>query len=60
MQNVIDHQGYVTQAEQNLKSLIKYFCDYSRDLGTFPTLSDSDFNAALSSCPIFWPYCSTG
>ena len=56
---VDDHAGYVLQAERNLKSLIKYFCDYSLRVETFPALSNSHFNAALNACPTFWPYTSS-
>ena len=57
--NVDDHAGYVIRAERNLRSLIKYFCDYSRDVGSFPTLSNSAFITALNACPSFWPYRSS-
>ena len=57
---VIDHAGHVLQAERNLVSLIEYFCEYSREIGSYPRLSNSDFDAALHSCPSFWPYSSSG
>jgi hypothetical protein len=57
--NAIDHAGHVMQAERNLRALIKYFSDYSRNRGTFPNLSQADFDAALLSCPTIWPYCSS-
>lgn len=56
LNNVIDQSSHIIRAEQNLKALIKYFSNYSRDVGTFPTLSNSAFNTALNTCPIFWPY----
>ena len=57
---VLDHAGHVMQAERNLRSLVKYFSDYSRTAGSYPHLSTSQFDAALSSCPTLWPYCSSG
>ena len=57
--NAGSHAGHVLQAERNLKLLIRYFSDYSRNSGTFPMLNDSDFDAALLACPTFWPYCSS-
>jgi hypothetical protein len=57
--NVIDHAGHVMSAERNLRSLIKYFCNYAREVGSFPKLSNSDFDAALLDCPTFWPYRSS-
>jgi len=55
----LENAGHTLQAERNLKFLIRYLCDYSRDVGTFPQLNDSDFNAALLASPTFWPYCSS-
>ncbi len=52
--------AYSLRAEQNLRSLVKYFCDYSRDMETFPKLSNSHFDAALIACPTLWPYNSSG
>lgn len=57
---VIDHAGHIMQAERNLKSLVTYLCDCSQRAGTWPSLSNSDFDAAMSNCPNFWPYCSSG
>jgi len=56
---VLDHAGHVIQAERNVKLLIKYFCDFARDAGTFPRLSNADFQKALIACPTIWPYCSS-
>jgi hypothetical protein len=56
----IDNAGHVMHAERNMRALVKYLCDYSRKAGTFPSLSNSSFDAAMSSCPTFWPYCSSG
>ena len=58
--NAADHPGRVMNAEQNLKSLVKYICDYSKNMGTFPQLSQSHFDAAMRSCPTLWPYCTAG
>lgn len=57
--NAINHAGHVIQAERNLKHLIRHFCDYSRDVGTFPTLSAANFQRALTNCPTLWPYRSS-
>lgn len=56
----IDHAGYLLQAERNLVSLIKYFSDYSKRVGTFPQLSDSHFDAAVRTCPALWPFSTSG
>lgn len=55
----MDHAGHVIQAERNMRLLVRYFCDYARNLGTFPKLSNSDFNRALSACPTLWPFSSS-
>lgn len=60
MNKTLDHPGYALQAEQNLRALVKYFSDYSEKLGTFPSLSDNQFDTALRTCPTLWPYCSSG
>jgi hypothetical protein len=52
----IDQPGHVLRAEKNLKALVKYFADYARKVGTFPTLSDANFDRALMDCPSLWPY----
>ena len=54
--SAVGHGGYVMQAERNLRLLIKHLTDYSRSLGTFPNLNDSDFDTALNVCPTLWPY----
>jgi hypothetical protein len=53
----LDNPGRILQAERSLRDLVQYFCDQSRDAGTFPEISDEDFRAALISCPPLWPYC---
>lgn len=60
MNKTIDHPGYILQAERNLEALIRYFVEYSKKAGTFPTLADSDFNAALRTSPALWPYSTSG
>lgn len=60
LNNTLEHSGYVMQAEQNLKALIEYFCKFSRELGTFPELSNRQFDTALRNSPILWPYCTSG
>ena len=57
--NAQNHAGHVIQAERNLKSLVRHFCDYARDVGSFPRLSNSDFQRALTTCPTIWPYRSS-
>ena len=54
--NAIEQPGYVLRAEKNLKTLVKYFSDYARKVGSFPTLSNSAFDNALKDCPSLWPY----
>lgn len=56
--NASEHAGLVLQAEQNLKFLVRYFSDYAREAGSFPSLKDQDFDAALKTCPTYWPYSS--
>lgn len=48
--------AHTMQAERNLKGLVKFFCDFAQDRGTFPRLENADFNAALSQCPPHWPF----
>lgn len=52
----IDQPGHVLRAEKNLKALLKYFADYARKVGSFPTLSNSAFDNAIKDCPALWPY----
>ncbi|MDX1459652.1 MAG: hypothetical protein R3348_01180 [Xanthomonadales bacterium] len=52
----IDQPGRVLQAEKSLRDMVKYFSDYARDAGTYPTINESDFRAALLASPPFWPY----
>jgi hypothetical protein len=52
----IDQPGHVIRAENNLKALVKYFSDYARKVGSFPTLSNANFDHALKDCPSLWPY----
>ena len=52
----VDQPGHVIRAENNLKALVRYFSDYSRKVGSFPTLSDTNFDHALRDCPSLWPY----
>ncbi len=58
--NSSSHPGYVLQAEQNLKSLIRYYSGYAENIGTFPLLSELDFDAAQRSAPGLWPYSTSG
>jgi len=51
-----DHPGHVMSAERNLKFLVKYLADCSQKLGTFPRLSNIDFDTALNNAPTYWPY----
>ena len=54
--NVVDQPSHIIRAEQNLRALVKYFSKYSRDVGTFPALSNSAFDTALNECPTLWPF----
>lgn len=54
--NAVDQPGHIVRAERNLKALLKYFSDYARKAGTFPTLSNAAFDNALKDCPSLWPY----
>lgn len=58
--NATDNAGYTLRAERNLRALIRYFCEYARDMETFPKLSNSHFDAALLACPTYWPYSTSG
>lgn len=54
--NAVDNPSYTIRAETNMKTLVKYFSEYSRKVGTFPTMSNAAFNNALKDCPSLWPY----
>lgn len=54
--NAVDQIGKVIQAEQNLRKLVDYFCNYAKDVGTYPVLNDDAFDSALISCPPLWPF----
>ena len=56
LNNAIEDASLILRAEASLKSLVRYFCQYSKDVGTFPTLSNTHFNVALNECPTFWPF----
>ena len=43
-------------AEENLKRLLEYFCNYAKTLGTYPFLDDGAFDTALAECYPLWPY----
>ena len=58
--NKAEHARHDIQAEQNLKTLIRYLGDYARDAGTYPKLNDEGFRAAVSRCPALWPFLSSG
>ena len=53
---ILDNPGQVLQAEQNLKSLVRYFCEFSREAGIYPEITDPDFEKALLGCPPFFPF----
>ena len=55
-----NHPSHTMKAEKNLKGLIVYLADYSKKTGTFPHLSETDFDAAMRESPAFWPFCSAG
>lgn len=52
----IDQPGHVIRAEKNMKVMVKYFSDYSRRVGTYPSLTNTAFDDALKDCPALWPY----
>ena len=52
--------GHTMKAEQNLRGLITYLVDCSKKAGTFPALSESEYDAAMRNPPALWPYCSSG
>ena len=54
-----NNPGRVLNAEQSLKMLVRYLADHARNEGTFPMLSDSNFDHALRDSPTFWPYTSS-
>lgn len=56
MHKALDNPSYIMRAETNMKSMIKYFSDYARKVGSFPALSSNAFDHALKDCPSFWPY----
>jgi hypothetical protein len=58
--HALEHPGLMINAEQNLKSLVKYLAGRAREAGTFPNLSPQDFDSAMRACPTLWPYCSSG
>lgn len=58
--HAIDHPGLLINAEQNLKSLVKYLAAYAREAGSFPKMTSQDFGTAMRTCPTLWPYASSG
>ena len=54
--NCVDQIDKVSLAQQNMKKLVKYFCNVSQEMGTYPMLADTAFDSALASCPPLWPY----
>ncbi len=52
----VDHPGLVINAERNLRRLVRYLAEYAREAGSFPELEPRQFDAAMRSCPAFWPY----
>lgn len=60
MMDADKHPGHIMKAEQNLKALVVYLGEYARKAGTFPSLSESDYDNAMRNCPALWPYCSSG
>jgi hypothetical protein len=57
--NALDSPSHVIQAEKNLRLMVRYFSDYSKKTGSYPTLKDSDFRNGLLDCPTYWPYWSS-
>lgn len=56
LNNAIEDASLILRAESSLRSLVRYFSQYSKDVGTFPSLSNTQFNTALNECPTFWPF----
>ena len=56
LNNATEDAALILRAEASLKSLVRYFTQYSKDVGTFPALSSTHFNTALTECPSFWPF----
>ena len=56
LNSAIEDSGLIPGAEQKLRLLVKYFCKYSKEVGTFPALSNTHFNNALNECPVLWPF----
>jgi hypothetical protein len=54
----LDNPGQVLLAERNLKELVKYLSDYSREVGSYPSIEEADFHAAMLASPAYWPYCA--
>ena len=52
--------GHTMRAETNIKALIAYLVGCSKDAGTFPVLSESEYDAAMRSPPPLWPFCAAG
>ena len=58
--NALNNAGFVMRAERNLKGLVRYLGKHARKVGSYPTLSDKDFDEALRKSPAFWPFCMSG
>jgi hypothetical protein len=56
---VDENPGRTLNAEQSLKSLVRYLGDSARHEGTHPHLSGADFDRALRESPTFWPFTSS-
>jgi hypothetical protein len=53
---VTDSLEKIYVAEENLKRLLDYFCNYAKSLGTYPFLDDSAFDTSLAECYPLWTY----
>lgn len=60
MDKTYETASFAMRAEGNLKALIGYLAKYSRKIGTYPVLGDSDFDEAMRKSSTFWPFCMSG
>ena len=56
MAKVIEKQGKVHLAEENIKRLIEYLSDQAKAYGSFPKMEDFAFDMAIAECYLLWPF----
>ena len=54
--NVTERLDRIYVAEENLKRLLAYLCEYAKTVGTYPFLDDDAFDTALAECCPLWPF----